>query len=189
MKPPIPNSYWLIPDRVVCGEYPLDFDHCENEEGMAAILKAGVRSFVNLTQEGELPLYDDLAKSTAGGLDIDPDSLEFHRHSIPDGKVPETREAMSSILATIHESLAQDKPVYIHCYGGRGRTGTVGGCLISEIESCDGATALARLVERWQANANSEYSESPESEEQRDFIRNWPDKDKWLIPQRSLDRQ
>jgi len=26
MKPPFPNSYWLEPGHILCGEYPRDFD-------------------------------------------------------------------------------------------------------------------------------------------------------------------
>ena len=52
MTPPFPNSYWLEPGRILCGEYPRDFDDLGEHGGMTAILPAGVRVFLDLTEEG-----------------------------------------------------------------------------------------------------------------------------------------
>jgi len=41
MTPPFPNSYWLEPGRILCGEYPRDFDDLKDHEGMTAILQVG----------------------------------------------------------------------------------------------------------------------------------------------------
>jgi protein-tyrosine phosphatase len=37
-------------------------------------------------------------------------------------------ELMTTILDAIDESMTAGKPVYVHCWGGMGRTGTVIGC-------------------------------------------------------------
>ena len=37
---------------------------------------------------------------------------------------------MQDILDLIDESLSLDKPVFFHCWGGIGRTGTVLGCYL-----------------------------------------------------------
>jgi hypothetical protein len=42
MNSPFNNSYWLEPGRILCGEYPRDFDDLEDHEGMSAILDAGL---------------------------------------------------------------------------------------------------------------------------------------------------
>ena len=72
MTPPFLNSYWLEPGRILCGEYPRDFDDLEDHEGMTAILTAGVRVFLDLTEEGELKPYREIALATAVSLGIDP---------------------------------------------------------------------------------------------------------------------
>ena len=173
MKPPFSNSYWLEPDRILCGEYPRHYDDLEEHEGMTAVLKAGARVFIDLTEEGELKPYRAIALATAEKLGIDPESLEFFRHPIRDVSVPKNQEEMRAILDAIHHALSENKIVYLHCWGGRGRTGTVAGCALRELHGLDGGAALRLLSERWQACAKSAHSESPETEEQRDFVRSF----------------
>ncbi|MCG8598836.1 MAG: ADP-ribosylglycohydrolase family protein [Verrucomicrobiales bacterium] len=171
MTPPFPNSYWLEPGRILCGEYPRDFDDLEDHEGMTAILKAGARVFIDLTEEGELKPYAPIALATALELGLDPGELEFHRFPIRDASVPKSPEEMREVLRAIRLARHSHRVVYIHCWGGRGRTGTVAGCLLRDLFSADGDEALELLAERWQACAKSEWADSPETNEQRGFIR------------------
>ncbi len=171
MISPFPNSYWLEPGRILCGEYPRDFDDLEDHEGMSAILGAGVRVFIDLTEEDELKPYREIALGTAASLGIAPSSLEFHRHPIRDVSVPRTPAEMRAVLATIRHARHRALPLYLHCWGGRGRTGTVAGCALRDLFSLDGDEALARLTERWQGCAKSAHSESPETREQRGYVR------------------
>lgn len=140
---------------------------------MTALLSAGVRAFIDLTEEGELKPYREIALETATALGIDPNSLTFHRHPIRDMSVPRSTEAMSAILRSIRQHRQRDENLYIHCWGGRGRTGTVAGCALSEIFGDRGEAALVRLSRYWKACAKSAWSESPETEEQRRFVRDW----------------
>ena len=173
MTPPFPNSYWLEPGRILCGEYPRDFDDLEDHEGMTAILNAGARVFIDLTEEGELKPYHEVAETTALSLGIDPDELEFHRYPIRDVSVPKSQDEMRSILRTIRLARHRHKTVYLHCWGGRGRTGTVAGCALRDLFELDGKEALSLLTERWQACAKAAHSESPETDEQRGFVRSF----------------
>jgi len=173
MKPPFPNSYWLEPGRILCGEYPRYFDDLADHEGMSAILGAGVRVFVDLTEEGELKPYTSVALENAAQLGIDPGDLEFHRHPIHDVSVPRNRGEMRSILRRIRLARHDGKTVYLHCWGGRGRTGTVAGCALRDFFGLDGDEALELLFERWLACAKSASSDSPETEEQRGFVRSF----------------
>jgi protein-tyrosine phosphatase len=52
---------------------------------------------------------------------------KYVRQSVRDAGVPQGREQMERILATIRDEVAAGRPVYIHCWGGIGRTGTVVG--------------------------------------------------------------
>ena len=173
MKPPFPNSYWLETGHILCGEYPRDFDDLEDHEGMGAILRAGARVFIDLTEEGELKPYAPIALTNALVLGIDPAELEFHRFPIRDASVPKSQEEMRAILRRIRLVRHQLKTVYLHCWGGRGRTGTVAGCALRDFFGLDGDEALALLSERWRACAKSEWSDSPETEEQREFVRSF----------------
>lgn len=173
MTPPFPNCYWLEPDRILCGEYPRDFEDEASHEKMTAILEAGVRVFVDLTEEGEKKPYREIAETRALELGIQPSELEFHRHAIRDVSVPRSPPEMRSILRTIRLARHRKKPVYLHCWGGKGRTGTVAGCALRDLFSLDGETSLAQLNLRWQACAKSAHSDSPETDEQRGFVRSF----------------
>ena len=173
MTPPFPNSYWLEPGRILCGEYPRDFDDLGEHEGMTAILQAGVRVFLDLTEEGELKPYRDIALAAATSLGIDPGELTFLRHPIRDVSVPRRTQEMRDILRAIRRERHRGRTLYLHCWGGRGRTGTVAGCVLNELFGHRGDEALSVLSSRWQACAKSASSGSPETEEQRHYVREW----------------
>ena len=40
--PPIPNSYWIVPDRLLAGEYPGGRDEKETRERLETLLASGV---------------------------------------------------------------------------------------------------------------------------------------------------
>jgi len=62
--------------------------------------------------------------------------------------------------------------VYVHCWGGIGRTGTVAGCwLIEQGHSCD--EAFARIKELRAPTPDGQI-ESPQTAAQRAFVRGWP---------------
>ena len=62
-------------------------------------------------------------------------------------------------------------PVYVHCYGGIGRTGTVVGCWLIE-QGAAGDDPIATIAE---LRANIRFRRpSPETREQVAFVRGWP---------------
>ena len=174
MAPPFANSYWLEPGRVLCGEYPRDFDDAGDHAGMGAVLAAGVRCFIDLTEPGELKPYRDIATHTAQQMGIDPATLEFHRHPIRDVSVPRQPEEMRAALRSLRSARHRRVIAYLHCWGGKGRTGTVAGCLLREIFQLSGEQGLEALAGRWQDCAKSSHSESPETDQQCRYVRDWP---------------
>jgi hypothetical protein len=164
----IPHSYWLLEGQLLAGEYPGAFDDEEAKRRLAAILDKGIRSFIDLTEPVDpLQPYEDLLMELAGDLGI---VVIYRRISIRDMWIP-TAQVMSEILGTIEEEMAAGRPVYVHCWGGIGRTGTVAGCwLVEQGYSCDDAleriTQLrVRLPDGWMA--------SPQTREQTSFVRGW----------------
>ena len=79
---------------------------------------------------------------------------------------------MRLILNAIDTALDQGRPTYVHCWGGRGRTGTVVGCYLTRhsIESDEDALATVERLRRGEETANKP---SPETAEQRDMVRAW----------------
>ena len=79
---------------------------------------------------------------------------------------------MTSILETIDGVLAAGRAVYVHCYGGIGRTGTVVGCFLAR-HGMAGAEALEQIA-RWRERTPDGWKRSPETDEQRQMVLNWP---------------
>ena len=87
--------------------------------------------------------------------------------------VPRSPEEMTAILDAIDVALDDGKTVYVHCYGGIGRTGTAVGCWLVRHGS-SGNEALYRVGELFEGMAKAPYrSGSPETCEQEAYVRNW----------------
>ena len=125
-EPPIPNSYWVKPGRFAAGEYPGAPDLGSAEAKLRDMLEAGIDHFIDLTGEADrLKPYIQIAEKEASHLGR---SVNRESHPITDLSVPRRPEEMTSILDAIDNALDNDRTVYVHCWGGVGRTGTVVGC-------------------------------------------------------------
>jgi protein-tyrosine phosphatase len=78
---------------------------------------------------------------------------------------------MREILTQIARALEGDAPVYVHCWGGIGRTGTVVGCWLVE-RGHTGPSALEQL-KTLRLHPEKNRRPSPEMPEQIDFVRTW----------------
>ena len=168
---PIPNSYWVVPGRFAAGEYPGDKDRNEAAAKLSTLLSAGIDHFIDLTEPSEgLEPYADIAEVEAAGLGLD---VVHGRHSIVDVGVPSSPQEMADILDAIDDALDEEGTVYLHCWGGVGRTGTVVGCWLVR-HGRTGDEALAQVEEWWQGMAKaSPRRRSPETGEQRSYVRDW----------------
>ena len=170
--PPIPNAYWLRGRRVIAGEYPGAQSTKEAIERLNRFLDAGVTSFVDLTSTTDpLAPYDGLLMAEAERRGI---PVRYARLTIRDMDVPPAAH-MTVILDYIDAELARGARVYVHCWGGVGRTGTVVGCHFVR-GGCTGDEALQRVAKHWDtmsAEKRVHHPNSPQTDPQRDFVRRW----------------
>ena len=166
---PIPESYWVEPGRFLAGEYP-GYSYSEQmRQRLASFLDFGINTFIDLTDPNELPSYLSLLAEQARHHEIE---IRYNRFPIIDRHVP-SPETMQAILDEIDLSLAASRKVYLHCWGGIGRTGTVVGCYLVR-HGRTGQGALAQLAEWWQAVPKSRiWPHTPETARQTEYILNW----------------
>ncbi|MBI2698295.1 MAG: hypothetical protein HYX31_03875 [Mycobacterium sp.] len=92
----------------------------------------------------------------------------FHRYPIPDNHVIDDA-GYDDILARLRSELNSGRTVYLHCWGGRGRTSTVVGCWLIE-QGLDYDATIARLKEL-RCNTRNSHVSVPESRSQHEVLR------------------
>lgn len=166
---PLPNSYWVLPGRFLAGEYPAAWDPDLTRLRLAALLGAGLDTFMDLTSEGELESYLPILREEAEGRAVE---VQYHRFAIRDFDIPLPGD-MRATLDALDLALAGGRSVYLHCWGGVGRTGTAVGCYLVR-HGLSGAEALSQLAAWWQTVPKSlTFHRSPETQAQADFVRQW----------------
>ena len=167
-KLPIPESYWVEEGRFLAGEHAGGFSDESTRARLRSFLKAGVNVFIDLTQPHELPPYERTLKEEAQKMGKEG---RYHQYAIYDHSIP-PQKMMKDILDLIDASIADGNGVYVHCWGGVGRTGTVVGCyLIRRGYSVE--DALKRVDTLFKTRPQTYFPTSPETREQVEFIRNW----------------
>jgi len=165
---PIANSYWLLEGQLLAGEYPGANDDERAREKLNAMLAAGIRSFIDLTAPDDpLAPYELLLKQVASNSGVD---VHYSRMPIGDMSVP-SHEMMRDILRTIDVEIAAGRRVYVHCWGGIGRTGTVAGCWL--VQQGHDRDDVLRRIKELRARTPDAGVESPQTEDQREFVRSW----------------
>ncbi|MDH3915668.1 MAG: hypothetical protein OES37_05870 [Chromatiales bacterium] len=170
MQRPHTNTYWLEPSRILAGEYPGDEDEAFCVRRLETYLDCGISDFLDLTTPGELQPYDGLLARLGerSGTEIG-----YARFPIVDRSVPDSLEQMREILDEVDRRVDAGGTVYVHCWGGVGRTGTVLGCYLVR-QGLTGDAAIAQLARLWpQMEKSSWHLTTPETPQQFAYIRDW----------------
>ena len=193
-KLPHGNCYTVVPGGLIAGEYPARFPGGWRIGGGAvdrfsvsaatrragdrleALIVYGVTDFVDLTSgEDALEPYGEAAKRIAGELGR---KVSHTRFPIRDGTVPADEGQTRAILDFIDRIIGDGGMVYLHCWGGIGRTGTIVGCFLVR-RGFEPEEALRRVERFWRSmDKYDPYWTSPENESQKNYVRNWVDKER-----------
>ena len=172
---PFARSYWVVPGKFLAGYYPGDIDAYEKERKLRNLLASGIRYIINLMEETERGWYgepfDDYHHHLiqyAREIDIE---VTCVRRPIRDMHTPTCQE-MKIILNEIDLVVENKNPVYVHCLGGKGRTGTVVGCYLMRHGIADKTTVLERIKELRRCDPECS-SPSPETTGQQHMVLNW----------------
>jgi len=165
---PFPKSYWVIPGKLLAGEYPGSLVLNQPNEKIKNLFAVGIDFFLDLTREGELIPYEPELKAAA---DAGKFQYQYGRFEIVDFNIPKTAH-MRLILDTLDLALLQDRRVYLHCWGGVGRTGMVVGCYLVR-HGMSGDQALQAITQLRQVIPVELRRMSPESPEQYAMVRGW----------------
>lgn len=166
--PPIHDAYWVKPYQLLAGRYPSAWE-ADLPLKLRQLLRAKVTFYINLTEEGEyeMPAYHQRLQQEAEKIGF---IVEHHRIAVKDFDVP-THAQMKQILDLIDQAITAGHTVYVHCYGGIGRTGTVVGCHLVR-HGFSGKEALTEMV-RLRQNTPFERAVSPVTVEQRQMVLEW----------------
>jgi protein-tyrosine phosphatase len=165
-SPPLKDAYWVVEGLLLAGRHPGPYDEDAARERLATLLDAGIEVFVDLTHPDEVASYEPLLREEATARGV---SVEYLRAPIRDRGIP-SKEDVTRLLSAIDSALAAECPVYVHCWGGIGRTGTIVGCWLAQNGHAD--AALERLAHLRTRCAGGSWP-SPETDAQREVVRAW----------------
>ena len=172
---PFPNCYWVVPNKFLAGEYPGDSNELAAINRLKALFDAGVRSFIDLTDEDEInedakpvPRYRSLLRTLAEDHRLE---ITYMRIPIPDRGIPSVW-TLRCILDVIDRSVADENGVYVHCWAGRGRTGTVVGAYLKRHGISDDVNIITTISEL-RRQMPTGLDSSPHTIQQIRMVKNW----------------
>jgi len=165
---PIENSYWVINGRFKAGEHPAIGSTDGTKLKLRWLIGQGINFIVDLTESGEADVdYPIFIQNEASSCNK---KITYHRFPIPDWQTP-PQEQMVEILGMIDGALSEGNNIYLHCYGGLGRTGITVGCYLAK-HGYPGNKALDRIM-KLRSEIPGTLKFSPETAAQRKIVMEW----------------
>jgi len=157
---PVRDSY-RVADAFLAGAYPAAIEPAESFRRMRAFARYGVTRYVDLTHPTD-PLESYERWLGPGVSRISHPIVDMGTTTIPH---------MARILDDVDRALDDGATVYVHCWGGLGRTGTVVGCWLVR-HGLDGGDPLGRIGELRRDLPGGSLA-SPQTAAQREMVTAW----------------
>lgn len=174
---PIANSYVVPESQLAAGEYPGNTPTSPDgsrRAKLACFLDTGIDVFIDLTQPADgLTPYESALNELANDR-----GQEVWVETLPVRDMDACSPAhMRRVLDAIDSHLAAGRRVYVHCWGGVGRTGMAIGCWLVR-HGRDGDDALSDVQSLFETMspdkvARHSWCGSPQTEPQRSMVRSW----------------
>jgi hypothetical protein len=156
---PTPYCNWVIKDRVMAGGYPACLDDKENDELLTVLMRdMGIDTFVCLQSEvrpdvpdsvwragrAPRPYTRDIRRLMTSHRDALPNAnIDFLHLPIVDGSVT-ADDLVDRFCDELVGKVLSGRRLYVHCWGGHGRTGTIIAVMLGRMYDVTTAQALAR---------------------------------------------
>jgi len=169
-EPPLRGrAFWVAYPRLLAGAYPGALDLEEHREKLAELAGDGITHVINLMEKQEVahggrPFRPYEIELAAAGITVE-------RLRIPDVSTP-SPETVRTVLNSIDSALEAGKNVYVHCWGGRGRTGVIIGCWLVNHGWAKPDHAIAELARLRECCVDS-CVRAPDTAEQASRITSW----------------
>ncbi len=161
----ITTAYWVDPGRLLAGLYP--------GEMLEPLLALGIQSFVSLLEPDEVEQrgrgirpYEPGLSALARERGV---AVRLARFPIEDCSVPVSTAVVENALDWIDAEIGAQRPVYVHCWGGRGRTGLLVSCWLVR----HGRASAESFLEVLAGLRAGISSPSPDTREQAEWVTAW----------------
>lgn len=153
-------NYYKVEDSIYAGEYPFAINQKFGIKKLDVLKSIGVTTIIDLTESGELFDYSNIVCD-----------INHYKFPIKDRNIPDSFENVYNLMSYIENAKSGNGTIYIHCWGGVGRTGTIVACWLV-YNGMSANEALAHLNELWKSCPKSKRRPyCPDHGCQIDFIK------------------
>jgi protein tyrosine phosphatase len=174
---PFERTYWVVPGRLLAGEIPSSIDDETRFEKVKNIVDMQFDAVINLMEPLEKTFSGELLRDYSSEMEAYArkrnHEISIYRFPIKDLSVT-SFDHMKEIIGTLNRLISDNKKVYVHCWGGVGRTGTVIGCYLIENKMATKHNVF-NIIEYLKRTTSISHRRSPETDEQAAFILSWAD--------------
>mmetsp|Transcript_106588 Transcript_106588/g.188745 ORF Transcript_106588/g.188745 Transcript_106588/m.188745 type:complete len:325 (-) Transcript_106588:113-1087(-) len=177
LRGPTELDNWVIPGMLLCGPYPGAFEDRKNNQLLRRVLSKGVDTFVCLQEELDIEVPEEVWRS---GIALRPyfydaqklakKDLKWVQLPMADGNVaPDSETAQLVVLMAEH--MKAGRVLYLHCFGGHGRTGVICCLLLSYLYRISAAEAMKRVQAYHDCRIDHQGAKSPQTVVQREQVK------------------
>ena len=153
-------NYYKVEEHIYAGEYPFAANQMFGIKKLDVLKSIGVTTIIDLTECGELFDYSNIVSD-----------INHYKFPIKDRNIPDSFENVYKLMSSIDNAKSENSTIYIHCWGGVGRTGTIVACWLV-YNGMAANEALAHLNELWKSCPKSKRRPyCPDHGCQIDFIK------------------